>query len=59
MNARADSLIGPDVPDQAVLRPPRAVRDLDDFLRFLAEIAAVVGPTATPRTPTTGDRFLL
>ena len=59
MNARTDTLIGPDVPDQTVLRPPRPVRDLDEFLRFLAEIAALVGPIDTPRTPTTGDRFLL
>jgi hypothetical protein len=59
MKARADTLIGPDVPDQAVLRPPRPVRDLDEFLRFLAEISALVGPTDTPRPPTTGHRFLL
>jgi hypothetical protein len=46
------------VVDQSELRPPRPVRDLDEFLRFLAEIAALVGPSDTPRTPTTGDRFL-
>jgi hypothetical protein len=55
----AEALIGLNVPDQAVLRPPRPVRDLDEFLHFLAQIAALTGPTDTPRTLTTGDHFLL
>src|SRR5439155_934969 len=36
-----------------------AVRDLDAFLEFLAQLEAVFGPTERTRQLTTGDRFLL
>jgi hypothetical protein len=52
-------IIGAAVPDQARLRPPRRVRDLDEFLRFLGWIEATFGPAERPVCPTTGDRFLL
>jgi hypothetical protein len=47
------------VPDQARVRPAAPVRDLDEFLRFLAWIEAVFGPIRRPVRVTTGDRFLL
>jgi hypothetical protein len=52
-------IVGEQVPDQARLRPPAPVRDLDEFLRFLAWIESVVGPVQRKVQPTTGDRFLL
>jgi hypothetical protein len=53
------SIVGPDVPDQAVLRPPRPVRDLDEYLEFLRRIEAMFGRVARPPRPTLGDRFRL
>ena len=52
-------IVGPDVPDQATVRVSPAVRDLDDFLEFLAGVEATVGRVERPSRPITGDRFLL
>jgi len=52
-------IIGPDVPDQAKLRPERPIRDLGDFIVFLRRIESIFGTLDTPRRPTVGDRFLL
>lgn len=52
-------IVGVDVPDQVALRGTRAVRDLDEFLEFLARLQAIFGPIEKLREPTTGDRFLL
>ncbi len=54
-----DFIIGAEVPDQASLRAPEGVRDLDEFLEFLAQLEAVFGPIERTRQVTTGDRFLL
>jgi len=54
-----DFIIGAEVPDQASLRVPQRVRDLDEFLAFLAKLEAVFGPIARRRHVTTGDHFLL
>jgi len=54
-----DFIIGAEVPHEATLRAPEAVRDLDAFLEFLAQLEAVFGPTERTRQLTTGDRFLL
>jgi hypothetical protein len=51
--------VGPEVPDQRSLRPPRRVRDLDEFLEFLARLERMFGRVERSREPTTGDRFLL
>ncbi|MCW5890719.1 MAG: hypothetical protein KIT14_09215 [bacterium] len=48
-----------DVPDQRTLRPDPPVRSLEEFVAFLAEVEAVVGPDRRPRPPTVGDRFRL
>ena len=55
----ADFIIGAEVPDQASLRVPQRVRDLDEFLAFLAQLEAVFGPIERRRQVTTGDHFLL
>ena len=52
-------IVGRDVIDQRVLRPVRRVRELDEFLEFLAQLEAVFGVRERPREITTGDRFLL
>ncbi len=52
-------IVGADVPDQTRLRPPAPVRDLEEFLRFLAWIEATFGPVKRPLRPITGNRFLL
>jgi len=52
-------IVGHDVREQTTLRVPRPVRDLDEFLEFLARLEAIFGPLESPRVPTTGDRFLL
>jgi hypothetical protein len=54
-----DAIIGPEVSDQAKLRPERPVRDLDEFLEFLANIEAVFGPIERPARISTGAHFLL
>jgi len=54
-----DAIVGTCVPDQSDLRPPRPVRDVDEFLEFLAQVEALFGPIEAPRALTTGDRFLL
>jgi len=56
---RPDTIVGTEVRDQSELRPPLPVRDLDQFLEFLAQLEALFGPIEAPRVPTTGDRFLL
>jgi len=45
--------------DQRVRRPVQRVRDLDEFLEFLAHLDAIFGVLERPREITTGDRFLL
>jgi len=57
--AQPDTIIGPDVADQAALRPRPPVRDLDEFLQFLASIEAVFGPIERPTRIATGEHFLL
>ena len=52
-------IIGTEVPDQASLRVPKAVNDLDEFLDFLAQLEGVFGSIERARRLTTGDRFLL
>ena len=56
---RNDRIVGPDVGDQVGRRPQAPVRDLDQFLEFLAQLDAFFGPIERPRPFTTGDRFLL
>jgi hypothetical protein len=56
---KSDLIVGSDVRDQSALRPPAPVRDLDQFLEFLAQVEAFFGPLERPRPLTTGDRFLL
>lgn len=52
-------IVGEDVGQQDRLRPIRRVRNLDEFLRFLAWIEATLGPVKRPVRPITGDSFLL
>jgi len=52
-------IIGSDVPDQTRLRVREPVKDLDEFLEFLAHLEDMFGSTERPRQVTTGDRFLL
>ena len=59
MPRREAPIVGDAVPDQARVRPAAPVRDLDEFLRFLAWIEEVFGPIQRPVRVTTGDRFLL
>jgi len=56
---RQAPIVGAAVPDQTRLRGPERVRDLDEFLEFLAELEAVFGPLERRRELTVGDRFLL
>jgi len=56
---RQAPIVGAAVPDQRRLRGPERVRDLDEFLEFLAELEAVFGPLERRRELTVGDRFLL
>ena len=53
------SIIGADVPDQTRLRVREPVKDLDEFLEFLARLEGMFGSTERPRQITTGDHFLL
>jgi hypothetical protein len=55
----ATVIVGSAVKRQAVIRPPKAARDLDDVLVFLRHLEEVVGRIARRPRPTTGDRFLL
>ena len=57
--SRDTPIVGAEVPDQRQIRLTRAVRNLDEFLEFLARLDAVCGPVARPREPTTGEWFLL
>ena len=56
---REAPIVGADVPDQTRLRKPEPIRDLDEFLEFLAELEAVFGPLERRRELTVGDHFLL
>jgi hypothetical protein len=47
------------VPDQARLRAPERIHDLDEFLQFLRRFRALFGADDRPRRTTTGNRFLL
>jgi len=52
-------LVGPEVIDQHTLHRVKRVRELDEFLDFLAQLEAVFGTLERPREIITGDRFLL
>jgi hypothetical protein len=52
-------IVGPEVPDQRRLRPPRPVEDLAEFVEFLARLEEMFGPMKRRRTITRGGRFLL
>jgi hypothetical protein len=52
-------IVGRAVADQASLRTGQSVRDLDEFLAFLARLEAIFGRIPRRREVTTGDRFLL
>jgi len=54
-----DGIVGPEVVDQQVLRPQATVRDLAEFLDFLAQIEAVFGRFERQAGLTTGEHFLL
>jgi hypothetical protein len=54
-----DVIVGPNVRRQTTLRPPKAVRDLDEFLDFLERLEAVFGRIERPRRITRGRHFLL
>ena len=53
------SIVGSKVRDQARLRPQEPVRDLDEFLEFLARLEVLFGPIAQKRPLARGSRFLL
>ena len=59
MSGSDEGIVGPEVGDQQVLRPQTPVRDLDEFLEFLAQIETVFGPVERRAELTTGERFLL
>ena len=52
-------IVGAEVPDQATLRVPKAVKDLDEFLDFLEQLEKVFGSIERAPQVTKGDRFLL
>ena len=52
-------IVGGDIADQRGLRIPQGVRDLDEFLLFLARLEALFGRIERPRDVTMGDHFLL
>jgi hypothetical protein len=56
---RQRPIVGIAVPAQTTLRPEPPVRDLDEFLAFLADFEALFGPFDQSRPPTTGDHFRL
>jgi hypothetical protein len=56
---REAPIVGADVPDQTRLRKSEPIRDLDEFLEFLARLEAVFGPPERRQELTVGDRFLL
>ena len=45
--------------DQRRIRPTMPIRDLDEYVKFLAEVEAVFGPIRQPRRISRGGRFLL
>jgi len=47
------------VRDQGLLRVPRKIKSLDEYLEFLAQIEALFGPIERPPRLSTGDHFLL
>ena len=51
-------IVGTDVPDQSRLRST-SMRDIDEFIEFLARLEDVFGPIARPPEITTGEWFLL
>jgi hypothetical protein len=51
-------IVGTEVADQSRIRSPR-IRDLDEFIEFLARLEDLFGPMARPREITTGEWFLL
>jgi hypothetical protein len=56
---RKAPIVGVDVPDQTRLRKSEPIRDLDEFLEFLARLEAVLGPPDRRQELTVGDHFLL
>ena len=59
MTSYAQAIVGPSVANQVKLRPPKPVRDLDEFLEFLREVEALWGPSDAPRPLAEGSRFRL
>jgi hypothetical protein len=51
--------VGGRVPDQRRVRDQKSVRDLDEFLAFLAKLEAVFGPLGKPARINRGTIFLL
>ena len=59
MTRRRAAIVGPDVGDQAQLRPAVPLRSIDEFVSFLAQLEDLFGPIERARVPTTGERFEL
>ena len=56
---RKAPIVGADVLQQTRLRGPSRIRDIDEFLEFLARLEAVFGPPERRQELTVGDHFLL
>jgi hypothetical protein len=56
---RRNAIVGRAVRSQASVRPQGSVRDLDEYLDFLARLRKVIGPDERPPGRIRGDRFLL
>jgi hypothetical protein len=59
VSPRKTPIVGSAVRDKSELRPPKAVRDLDEFLEFLRRLQALFGPVKRLRALTTGEHFRL
>ena len=59
MKRKRSAIVGRAVRSQENVRPQGPVRDLDEFLDFLARLRTVFGPDERLRRPIRGDRFLL
>lgn len=56
---RRTPLVGGRIADQRRIREQRPVRDLDEFLGFLAKLEGVCGPLEKPARINRGTIFLL
>lgn len=52
-------IVGPEVADQARIRPPKEIADLGEYLSFLSDLESLFGPIVSTREITRGGRFLL